>query len=950
MSPPQPMASPSGISALGDLQPGAHVGQFYWDQHDLLDTLVPFFAAGLRQHERCIWVCSQPLCAADARTALAASAPDLSERERGGQIEIFDHEDWYTRAGEMTPDQVIRGWLDAEVEALAAGYSGLRVSGNTFWLEPHQWQAFAEYESSVHQAFRGRKIVALCSYSLAKCDPHEVVDVLQHHHVSLVRDRNRWNVVQGATAALATLQDSKPRSRVERLHSVEFYREHFPIGRVADRLLTAMENGVGAAALVTCEHGNALRAELARRGTDVAAAIGRGQLAILDADAVFEQAWLRPGLRTEVVDAHVKQPLAAIIERYGACIAFGELVDLFARNGDREGAVMLERWWNTQLERYPIELACAYSLDGFADAGAVASFQHVCDEHRDVGIDSRATPNDADRLRAELAQVTHALAKEMARRQVIDAAYATAGSALEHLVLLNRLTAALGEVTTRAQFVELVEGVVARSLEAAGIAVVETEDSALTTLLAAGLGAAPLCDAAAWVPSRAVWSNNTTPLADAPAALRAFAAVPIAVGGRRVGTLMLGFTEPREFGASFRALAEDVARQLALALDRAKSYERLEQERERAETASRAKDEFLAMLGHELRNPLSPILTATQLMRLRDETVFDKERTVIERQVRHMIRLVDDLLDVSRITRGKIDLRRRPVEVAEVVAQAVELASPAMEERSHRLTLDVPSSGMVVHADHHRLAQVVGNLLANAAKYTPHGGSIHVAVRAVDSSVSISVKDSGIGIDPTLLPHVFGLFVQGRQGIDRAAGGLGLGLTIAKTLVELHGGKISARSAGQGQGSEFSVALPRYANTRPSLRNNNSGAFALAVLRPFQVLVVDDNEDAAFLFSEALRKLGHRVEVAHDGPTALAVARNRPPEIAFLDLGLPVMDGYELGRRLKELGETPPKLVAVTGYGHNSDRTRTRDAGFDLHLVKPVDLAAIQDALAKLST
>ncbi|HEY5925486.1 MAG TPA: ATP-binding protein, partial [Kofleriaceae bacterium] len=283
------------------------------------------------------------------------------------------------------------------------------------------------------------------------------------------------------------------------------------------------------------------------------------------------------------------------------------------------------------------------------------------------------------------------------------------------------------------------------------------------------------------------------------------------------------------------------------------------------------------------------------------------------------------------------------------IAQAVELASPALEERSHQLSLDVPCNGIVVHVDTARLAQVIGNLLNNAAKYTPHGGSIHVAAHASDSMVTISVRDTGIGIDAKMLPQVFDLFVQGRQGIDRAAGGLGLGLAIAKTLVELHGGSIRATSAGTGQGSEFIVELPQYANTRPAQRSNNSGAFALAALRPFRVLVVDDNEDAAYLFSEALRKLGHKVEVAHDGPSALAVARQRPPEIAFLDIGLPVMDGYELGRRLKELGVDAPKLVAVTGYGHSSDRVRSRDAGFDLHLVKPVDLAAIQDALAKLN-
>jgi signal transduction histidine kinase len=444
-----------------------------------------------------------------------------------------------------------------------------------------------------------------------------------------------------------------------------------------------------------------------------------------------------------------------------------------------------------------------------------------------------------------------------------------------------------------------------------------------------------LRSAAAQAPAHATWSSE-------------HALVPIRLGTRRLATLALGFAGERAFRAPDRALAEDIARQLALALDRALTYERLEHEKARAESASRAKDECLAMLGHELRNPLSPILTATQLMRLRDDTLFEKERTVIERQTRHMVRLVDDLLDVSRITRGKIELRRRPVELAEIVAQAVELASPAMEQRAHRLTLDVASAGMIVHADPHRLAQVISNLLNNAAKYTPHGGAIQVSGHIADGQVVIAVRDSGIGIDPKLLPHVFDLFVQGRQGIDRAAGGLGLGLTIARTIVELHGGTIRARSQGEGKGSEITVELPRYANARPAPRHNHSGAFALTVMRPFQVLVVDDNEDAAFLFSEALKKLGHQVDIAHDGPSALAVARQRPPEIAFLDIGLPVMDGYELGRRLKQLGATPPKIVAVTGYGHTSDRARSREAGFDLHLVKPVDLAAVQDMLARL--
>jgi signal transduction histidine kinase len=940
------MATPSGISVLGDLPPGSHVGQFYWDEHDLLETLVPYFVAGLRQFERCIWVCSPPLCAAEARSALASVVRDLADRERAGQISIFDHSEWYLERGHLSPDEVIEGWLAAEREALAAGYRGLRINGNTFWLQPEQWDAFADYEARVHSAFRNREIVALCSYPLSKCESHQVVDVLHNHGASLVRSAGGdWGLVHGATAVLATLDADRYASRAKGTHSVELYRDEFPLGRVADRLQDALGRGAGAAALVTREHGNALRSELQRRDVEVLAAIGRGQLAILDADAVLEAAWTRPGLRIEVLAEAVRTPIAAMIERFGTCVAFGELVDLLARIGDRAAAMTLERWWNEQLTQYPIDLACGYSLESFPDAESVAWFKDTCHAHGAAGVDGQVSDREVDRLRAELAQLTNVLAQEVSKRQVIDAAYASARDAREHLVLLNRLTGALGEVTTRAQLVEVVRDLVATALQASTIVIVEADAS--EPLLANGPAATVLCDAAAVPTLRPRWSAEGNDLGIAAPELAAYAIAPVCIGPRRLATLAIGFAEPRELSAPFRGLTEDVARQLALALDRAMSYERLEQERQRAESASRAKDEFFAMLGHELRNPLSPIVTATQLMRLRGETVFDKERTVIERQCKHMIRLVDDLLDVSRITRGKVDLRRRAIEVSEIIAQAVELASPALEERAHRLTLDVPTAGMVVHADPARLAQVLANLLTNAAKYTPHGGSIHVTVRATDSTVQIAVRDTGIGIDPKLLPHVFDLFVQGRQGIDRAAGGLGLGLAIARTLVELHGGTISAQSAGAGQGSEFCVALPRYANTRPSLRNNASGAFALSALRPFRVLVVDDNEDAAFLFSEALRKLGHKVDVAHDGPTALAVARERPPEIAFLDIGLPVMDGYELGRRLKEQGALV-KLVAVTGYGNTSDRARSREAGFDLHLVKPVDLAAIQDALAKL--
>jgi signal transduction histidine kinase len=941
------MASPSGIPQLGELAHGAHIGQLYRDQNDLLETLVPFFAAGLAQNERCIWVTAEPLRAADARHALAARVPDLAAREQAGQIEIVDHDAWYTRSGSLGHHEVIDTWLAAEESALRAGYTALRVSGNMHWLERDQWQPFVDYEEQAHSAFRDRKIVALCSYALGTCNAHDIVDVLRNHTLSLVRAGAGWKVVHGATAALASLEPE--RVPIRHPHTVEFFRVEFPADRIAERLIRALEAGHAAVALAGHAHVEDLVSAMRRRGVNVDALVGSRNLAFLDADAIFEDAWTRPGVDLAVVDLRVLGPVREMLERHGEVVAYGELVDLFARNADHDAAIALERWWNAALEKLPIALACGYMLDAFGAGSAVGAFRHVCDEHIAVGVDGDAGTEEVDRLRVELAQASAALATEMSHRQTVEAAYDAVRSGREQLIRLERLAAALGEVTTRSQLV-VVTDLVAVTLEADGVVIVEhSDDGDHPLLLTLGRGVEALRRIAATTGERPVWSSDAAVLGnDIQSTLRSLAALPLRAGAVRVGAIVLGYETSRPFSASYRALVQDVARQLALALDRSTTYERLEHERERAELASRAKDEFLAMLGHELRNPLSPILTATQLMRLRSEDAHDRERTVIERQVKHMIRLVDDLLDVSRITRGTIELRKRAIEIAEVITQAAELASPALEERRHRFSIDTPKSGVVVHVDPARLAQVFSNLLANAAKYTPPGGDIRLSVQAGPSTVTVTVEDNGIGIEPALLSNIFDLFVQKRQSIDRAAGGLGLGLAISRSLCEMHDGRIRAQSSGAGKGSTFTIELPRHVDARSSSRNHVSGGFAVPSTRARKVLVVDDNEDAAFLFSEALKRLGHDVDVAYDGPSALVCARNRPPEIAFLDIGLPVMDGYELARRLAEIGDKPPRLIAVTGYGHSSDREKSRDAGFHLHLVKPIELTAVQDALAKL--
>jgi CheY-like chemotaxis protein len=322
-------------------------------------------------------------------------------------------------------------------------------------------------------------------------------------------------------------------------------------------------------------------------------------------------------------------------------------------------------------------------------------------------------------------------------------------------------------------------------------------------------------------------------------------------------------------------------------------------------------------------------------MKLRGDIRSSKEQVVIERQVHHMVRLVDDLLDVSRITQGKIQLRKRIVELAEVVASAVEVASPLLEQRRHQLKVDVPRTGMPVEADPDRLAQVITNLLTNAAKYTEPEGHIEIGAWHDGHELVVQVKDNGVGIPPTLLPHVFDLFVQGTRSSDRALGGLGLGLTLVRNLVEMHHGTVVALSEGHGKGSAFVVRLPAAPQQLLAQPPSASGA-SLRSAQPRRVLVVDDNADAAMLLGELCGDMGHDVRVAHDGPQALEILQEFTPEVAVLDIGLPVMDGYDLAKRIHD--QLPAcRLIALTGYGQEHDRRRSTSVGFEAHLVKPVD-------------
>jgi signal transduction histidine kinase/FixJ family two-component response regulator len=368
--------------------------------------------------------------------------------------------------------------------------------------------------------------------------------------------------------------------------------------------------------------------------------------------------------------------------------------------------------------------------------------------------------------------------------------------------------------------------------------------------------------------------------------------------------------------------------------------------RREAEAGSRAKDEFLAMLGHELRNPLAPIVTALQLLRLRGNDPAEHEHTIIERQVKHLTTLVDDLLDVSRITQGKIELKLERLELSSVVERAIEQASPLLEQRRHSLVVNVPQQGFMAYLDATRFAQVISNLLSNAAKYTEVGGRIVITAELAGSDVTLSIADNGIGIAEHTLPHVFDIFMQERQASDRAYGGLGLGLAIVRSLVGLHGGTVSASSAGLGCGSSFTIRLPvSSGEPRASGDTPLPAQPSLAFVR--RVLIVDDNMDAAELLSLVMNQLGCETAIAHDGPSAIVLVERFRPDLALLDIGLPVMDGYELARHLRAHPNTEPlRLVAVTGYGQKSDVEKAFAAGFDGHLTKPVDIASLKALLS----
>lgn len=711
-------------------------------------------------------------------------------------------------------------------------------------------------------------------------------------------------------------------------HVVQFYEdEQFLADQVAEFLGSALSNGDAAVVIATRANRERFVAQLRGTGSDVDIHSRARLLTILDADETLDSFMQNGAPDWDRFRATIGPVLEGAAAAGGGRVrAYGEMVDVLWRAGNQHAAVRLEELWNDLAHLYEFELLCAYRMGNFYKEADAKGFEAICRVHtRAVPTEAWRTraDDDADRLReiSVLQQRAFALANEVKERKVLEQALretvhdlhrseqklrrneAHLREYLENAAEGLHWVAADGTIlwANRAELDML--GYRADEYLGHHIAEFHADQDNIKEILAA--------------------LSRDDKLHNHEARLRC--------KDGSIRHVLINSSVYREDGEFIHTgcFTRDIT-------DRKLAEEREREARREAEAANKAKDEFLAMLGHELRNPLSPIVTALQLMRLRGDPL-GREYLVIERQVKHLVRLVEDLLNLSRITRGQVELRREPLEVADVVGKALEMSSPLLEERRHHVVVDVPR-GLVVNADAARLTQVFCNLVSNAAKYTDCGGRIVIKATRKSDRVTIAVTDNGAGIDDALLPRIFDLFIQAQQTIDRSQGGLGIGLSIVRTLVELHGGAVTARSSGLGQGSEFTVELPACEAKGGATRDSEH--LPRRVWRRTRVLVVDDNEDGRVLLGESLRELGYEVCEAHDAPSALAAVAQFPADIGIVDVGLPVIDGYELSRRLAAL-RPGIRFVAVTGYGQSSDYERSRKLGFIDHLVKPVALSQI---------
>jgi PAS domain S-box-containing protein len=734
-----------------------------------------------------------------------------------------------------------------------------------------------------------------------------------------------WNFESSSMAPPADLSHTQ-----EGAHVVQFYDgDAFLLDALERYLGGALDAGDAALVIATRAHRMGLAARLRARGIDPEELAGRGQYVALDAGECLASVMVggRPDTArfAEVVGGVIARVTSSYPQR--PLRTFGEMVSLLYDEGNRAAAICLEELWNELQKKLAFSLVCAHAIHSFRSEADDDPFLRVCSQHSHVmPAEGYATLNDEnERLRdiTRLQRQASALDAEKAERKCAEDSLARSEEELRDLfenaaigiqwvgpdtIILTANRAQLDLLGYTAE--EYVGHHVAEFLEpsAAG---------EIVEHLGRGEG-----------------------LRDHEARLRckdgSYKCVMIDADARwREGSLVRS-----------RCFVRDVTDRKLIERQREELSRAAEQARTEAEAAKRAKDEFLAMLGHELRNPLSAVRNAVVAARL-DPTRRDRALDIAQRQIERLNGIVDDLLDVARITQGKIVLSKERVFLADIVRRAIDAVRPLLEERGQHLSLSMPEATIALDADPMRLEQVLMNLLVNAAKYGDAGNQISLRAEQQDGEAVMRVRDHGIGIDAEMLPRVFDLFAQADRSLDRAQGGLGIGLTIVKRLVELHGGRVEVHSDGLGRGAEFVVRLPSVRATpdttgETALRERKREARLRA-----NVLIVEDNVDCAESLAMLLQCFGHQVVAVHDGAAALPAARGRRPDVMLVDIGLPGMDGYEVARCVRGLPELKHVvLVALTGYGQEEDRRRATDAGFDYHHAKPIDPRRLEALIA----
>jgi PAS domain S-box-containing protein len=907
----------TGIDVIGDAPWGTHFCQFYSTKDDLKDVLVPYFKAGLEADELCMWVTSPPLGVREAWDALAKAVPEVESYRRRGRIQIVPHTEWYLLGGSFEQDRVLEGWVTKLEDALARGCAGLRLTGNTFWLEKSDWRSFADYEAAVDRVLGQYRMLALCTYSLDRCGASEVADVIRNHQFALIKRDGRWEVFE-----------SFDRRRMQEALALERERLAVTLQSIGDAVITTDVDG-----RVTSLN----RAAEKLTGWSQAEASGR------PIGEVFR-------IVSEKTGKPVEGPVREVLD-LGKVVGLANHVALVTRDGTRVSIAD--------------SAAPIHGRDGMT-LGVVLVFRDVTAERRAeealraserrvrLKLDSILCP-EGDVGSLELADIIDASSLQA----LMDEFYKFARVPMAVIDLEGKVLVGVGWQDICTKFHRVHPETSKHCIES-------------DTQLSAGV---PDGESRLYKCKNNMWDIAT----------------PLMVGGHHVGNVFMGqffFDDERPDRELFEAQAarygfereeylaaldavprlsrETVAVGMAFFLrlsamlsqlsysnvklarsitDRESLMNSLRESKERLEEADRRKDEFLGMLSHELRNPLAPIRNSIYILNHADPAGEQSRRAkaVIARQTEQLTRLVDDLLDVTRIARGKVELRRDRVDLAQLVRRAGEDHGGLMRERGIELVVEVPREPMWAEGDAVRLVQIIGNLLHNCAKFTPSGGHVTLSLEAVRGAAEVHVRDTGAGMENDLLIHVFDPFVQAERTLARTSGGLGLGLALVKGLTEMHGGSVRAASAGPGQGSEFVVRLPliqEVAAARADVVRSPSGG------RSRRVLVVDDSRDAAESLAELVEMFGHVVDVAYDGPSALAKARANPPEVVLCDIGLPGMSGYDVARALRTGDVTGMQIVAVSGYALPEDLRKAAEAGFDGHVAKPTDPGEIERLLA----